>query len=95
LGVEADPQVPLPAADRELLVSISHQASEALQRARLLEEARGHARRERLIRDIADKMQRATDLASLLQTAAEELVRALDASRASVQMGTMEELLRE
>jgi GAF domain-containing protein len=95
LGVYSDPQVPLGAEDRRLLESISHQASEALQRARLLEEARDRARRERLIRDIADRMQRATDLESLIRVAAEELVRALGASRAYVRMGMPEELVQE
>ena len=95
LGVYSDPQVPLGTEDRQLLESISRQAGEALQRARLLEEARDRARRERLIRDIADRMQRATDLESLIKVAAEELVRALGASRAYVRIGMAEELVQE
>jgi hypothetical protein len=95
LGVYGEPQVPLGKEDRQLLESISRQASEALQRARLLEEARDRARRERLIRDIADRMQRATDLESLIKVVAEELIRALGASRAYVRMGVPEELVHE
>jgi GAF domain-containing protein len=95
LGVRGSPQDPLTAEERELLESIARQASEALQRARLLDEARGRARRERLIRDIADRMQRAIDLQSLIRIASEELVSALGASRAYVRMGTPDELLQD
>jgi len=95
LGVYGEPQVSLGTEDHQLLESISRQASEALQRARLLEEARDRARRERSIRDIVDRMQGATDLESLIKVAAEELVRALGASRAYVRMGMPEELVQE
>jgi len=95
LGVYGEPQVPLGTEDRQLLESISRQASGALQRARLLEEARDRARCERLFRDIANRMQRATDLESLITVAAEELVRALGASRAYVRMGIPEQLVQE
>ncbi len=95
LGVRGDSRNPLTEQERELLQSISRQTSGALQRARLLDEARDHARRERLIRDIADEMQRATDLQSLITIAAEELVRALGATHAYIRMGTREELLRD
>ena len=95
LGVYGDPQAPLTGEDRQLLESIARQASEALQRARLLEEARERARRERLIRDIADDMQRATDLETLIRVAAEGLARALGATRAYVRMGLPEALVEE
>jgi hypothetical protein len=95
LGVRGDSQQPLTGEEHELLESISRQASEALQRARLLDEARQRAQRERLIRDITDKMQRATDLQSLARIAAEELVSALGATRVDVRIGTPEELVQE
>ncbi len=95
LGVSGDPQLPLTEDDRQLLESISRQASEALQRARLLEEARERARRERLIRDISDRMQRATDLETLTRAAAEGVVDALGASHVYVRMGTSEGLGEE
>ena len=95
LGVRGGSRHSLTEEERELLESISRQTSSALQRARLLDEARDHARRERLIRDIADKMQRATDLQSLLTIAAEELVHALGATHTYIRMGTREDLLRD
>lgn len=91
LGVSGDPRRPLAEDDRQLLESISRQASEALQRARLLEEARERARRERLIRDISDRMQRATDLETLLKVASQGLVEAFGALRVYARMGIFEE----
>jgi PAS domain S-box-containing protein len=95
LGVRDDVNHPLSAEDRELLVGLSEQVAAALQRARLLEQTQSRARRERVIRDIADRMQRAADIESLMRIMAEELRRALGASRAYVQMGTEDELSRE
>jgi GAF domain-containing protein len=91
LGVCGDPGAPLSDADRELLKAISRQASEALQRARLLEEAEQRARREQLIRATSDAMQRATDLESLIEAAAEGLVEALGACSVYVRMGVFGE----
>jgi GAF domain-containing protein len=93
LGVRQDPDRPLAPREQELLRAIAEQVTEALQRAQLLERSGSQAMRERMIRDIADKMQRATDMRSLLRIAAEELTRALGASRAYVHMGSEEELL--
>jgi GAF domain-containing protein len=90
LSVSDDPQRPHSEEDRELLESISRQASEALQRARLLEAARERARRERLIRDISDRMQRATDMESLIAAAAEGLAEALGVSGVYVRIGMLE-----
>jgi GAF domain-containing protein len=95
LGVREDAAHPLSAQERELLSGISEQVAAALQRARLLEQTQSRARRERVIRDIADRMQRAVDVESLVRVTAEELARALGASRAYVRMGTEDELSRE
>jgi len=57
LGVYEDPDRPLLGEEREVLRGISGQVTEALQRAQLLEQAQSRAGRERLIRDIADKIQ--------------------------------------
>jgi PAS domain S-box-containing protein len=95
LGVREDADRPLSTQERELLSSITEQVAAALQRARLLEQTQSRARRERVIRDIADQMQRAADVESLVRIAAEELTRALSASRAYVQMGTEDELSSE
>ena len=95
LGVYEDPDRPLLGEEREILRDISGQVTEALQRAQLLEQAQSRAGRERLIRDIADKIQRATDLQSLMRITSEELRRALKGTRAYVRMGTEEELTQD
>jgi GAF domain-containing protein len=92
LGIREDPDHPLSPEDRVLLRGISEQVAAALQRARLLEQTQSRARRERVIRDVVDRMQRAADMESLMRIAAEELTRALGASRAYVKMGTEDEL---
>ncbi len=71
-----------------LYEALSDQAAVALERAQLWEEAQRRAERERLIGDISDQMQRATDISSLLRIAATGLNRALDGSRAFVQLST-------
>jgi len=95
LGVYEDPDHPLLGEDRNVLRDISGQVTEALQRAQLLEQAQSRASRERLIRDIADKIQRATDLSSLMRITSEELLRALRGTRAYVRLGTEEELTQD
>jgi PAS domain S-box-containing protein len=94
LGIYEDRDAPLSAQDRDLLRSISVQVTEALERAQLFENAQSRAGRERAIRYITDRMQRAADLESLMRIAAEELKRALGASRAYVRMGTARDLAR-
>jgi GAF domain-containing protein len=95
LGVQEDADHPLSAQERELLSGVSRQVAAALQRARLLEQTQSRARRERVIRDIADRMQRAVDVESLVRVTAEELTRALGASHAYVRMGAEDELSSE
>jgi GAF domain-containing protein len=78
-------------------IAIAEAASErmalALENARLLEETRGLAARERVIREIADQMQQATDLETLVRITAEELNRVLGGSRAYVRMATEASLM--
>lgn len=92
LGVYEEPDHALSARERELLRSISDQVTEALQKARLLEQTQSRAGNERVIRDIADKMQQATDVESLMRVVAEEVNRVLHASRVYVRMGTESDL---
>jgi GAF domain-containing protein/ABC-type uncharacterized transport system substrate-binding protein len=79
----------------DLAQAITEQASQALERARLFQETQRRVTRERVIREISDKMQRATDQESLMRVAAEELNRILGASRTYVRLGTEEELRHE
>jgi len=70
----------------ELLDALSAQIAQALDRARLYEATQRRAAREGAIREIADEMQRATDMNSLLRITTESLNRALHSSRVYVRM---------
>lgn len=73
--------------DAALLSTIASQVAAAFQNARLLEQVQRTARRERLIHEIATKVRRAPDFRTILETTTRELGRALNAARASVQLG--------
>jgi GAF domain-containing protein/ABC-type uncharacterized transport system substrate-binding protein len=79
----------------ELAQAITEQASQALERARLFQETQRRVNRERIIREVSDKMQRATDQEALMRVTAEELNRILGASRTYVRLGTEDELRRK
>ncbi|MEW5872419.1 MAG: GAF domain-containing protein [Chloroflexota bacterium] len=66
----------------ELLQTLSEQLSVALESARLFEETRRRAERERLTAEITAKVRSSDDPQVILQTAVSELRRALQASRA-------------
>lgn len=67
-----------------LLKSISEQLGIALESARLYEETRRRAERERLTGEITAKMRSTNDPQAILETAVRELRRALQASRAQI-----------
>jgi GAF domain-containing protein len=68
--------------------SVNRQAAIALRSARLYEEAQRRAHREQLIREITSRMRGTPDLETILNTAVEELGKALGVSRAFVRLGT-------
>lgn len=76
----------------QLYEMLSDQAAVALERARLLEQAQRRAARERLIGQITDQMQRATDMEDLMRITAEGLNSMLGGSRTFVRMGTVGDL---
>jgi GAF domain-containing protein len=90
LGVMAVQSYTTPRAfdehDRELMAALANQTATALQNARLFEQTRARAERERVTREITDQIQRATDIESLMRIAAEELNKTLGASRVYVRM---------
>jgi GAF domain-containing protein/HAMP domain-containing protein len=76
-----------------LVEAVTSQVALALENARLFEEAQARAEREQLVGDIADKMQRASDMDSLVQYAIQNLQSAFGASYVVVHLGTEDELL--
>ena len=69
-----------------MLEALGEQLSTALESARLYQDTQRRAARESTIREIADDMQRATDMQSLLRITAEGLNRTLRSSRVYVRM---------
>jgi GAF domain-containing protein len=70
-----------------LLETLTEQLGVALEGARLYQDAQRRAARERLTREITDKMRRATDVEGIVQTVVDELFGALGTSRAFVRLG--------
>ena len=78
---------------RDLLSSIANQSAIAIQNANLFEQAQARARRERLIREITDKIRGQTGLDAILQTTVVELGKALGTSHTAIRLGTETELV--
>lgn len=70
-----------------LMETLTEQLSVALESARLYQDAQHRAARERLTREITDKMRRATGVEGIVQTAVDELFDVLGASRTFVRLG--------
>lgn len=70
-----------------LLELLADQLGTALEGARLYQDAQRRAARERLTRDITDKMRRAASIEGVVQAAVDELFDALGTSRAFVRLG--------
>jgi len=70
-----------------LYEALSDQASVALERAQLLEEAQRRAEREQLARQMIDRIRRAADIERALQTTAEELSQVLRVPHVSIELG--------
>ncbi len=71
---------------RRLYEMLSDQAAVALERARLLEETRQRAAREKLIGDLAARVRAGLTLEQVLQTAVREIGQTLGAARVAVQL---------
>ncbi len=69
-----------------LLETLSEQLGVALESARLYQDTQRRAARERLIGEVTDRMRRAADMDTLLQTAIREMAAVLGAPNAFVQL---------
>jgi GAF domain-containing protein len=70
-----------------LMETLTEQLSVALESARLYQDAQHRAARERLTREITDKMRRASGVEGIVQTTVDELFDVLGASRTFVRLG--------
>ena len=82
---DADPDREWTPNELALTRAVAGEVSVALENARLIEETEGRAQREARLNQIAQQLRRATDIDSILQTAAEQLSQALDTSHAQAQ----------
>jgi DNA-binding LacI/PurR family transcriptional regulator/GAF domain-containing protein len=88
LGFKADRRSEEWSVENIVLVEgIGEQFALAAENLRLLDETQRRAARERLTRDITDKMRRAASIEDVVQTAVDELFSALGSSRAFVRLG--------
>lgn len=87
LNVESE----LPSAyaenDEELLGTLGGSLAAIIANARLLEQIRAQADRERILFEITDKIRRTTDMETILATTASELTRAVGATSARIKIG--------
>jgi hypothetical protein len=77
--------------DVALVTAITDQLAQTIESLRLLDETQRRAVRERLTREITDKMRRAVDMDDLMQTAIREMAAALGTSSTFVQLSTLPE----
>ena len=79
--------------DITVLQTMADQVAIAIDNARLLEQTRRRAERERQVRTITDRVRRAPDREMILRTVLQELGQMLGASESVIQLGTREQLL--
>ena len=86
LNVESEQLAAYAESDEELLGTLGGSLAAIIANARLLEQIRAQAERERLLFEISDKIRRTTDMQTILATTASELTRALGASSARIKL---------
>jgi len=74
--------------DIAMAEAVAEQVAQAVENLRLMSEAQRRAAHERLVSEISDQMQQATDMAALMRIAAERLNSVLGGSHVFVRMGT-------
>ena len=88
LNVESEQVAAYAENDEELLGTLGGSLAAIIANARLLEQIRAQAERERILFEISDRIRRTTDMQTILATTASELTRALGASSARIRLGT-------
>ena len=87
LNVESEQTSAYAENDEELLGTLGGSLAAIIANARLLEQIRAQAERERILFEISDKIRRTTDMETILATTASEVTRAVGASRAKIKVG--------
>jgi GAF domain-containing protein len=87
LNVESEQLNAYTETDEELLGTLGGSLAAIIANAKLLEQIRAQAERERVLFEITDKIRRTTDLQTILTTTVSELTRATGASRVRIKVG--------
>ncbi|MEP6894412.1 MAG: GAF domain-containing protein [Chloroflexota bacterium] len=87
LNVESEQLAAYTETDEELLGTLGGSLAAIIANARLLEQIRAQAERERVLYEITDKIRRTTDMQTILITTVSELTRAVSANRAHIRVG--------
>jgi GAF domain-containing protein/HAMP domain-containing protein len=77
--------------DLALIQAVADQVAQAVENARLLEQTRRAAQRERALGESTDRIRRSPEMERILQTAAEELARHLKTSHVAVRLSPIPE----
>jgi GAF domain-containing protein len=88
LNVESEQLSAYAENDEELLGTLGGSLAAIIANARLLEQIRAQAERERVLFEISDKIRRTTDMETILTTTVSELTRAVGATGAKIRLGT-------
>ncbi|MGE5073588.1 MAG: GAF domain-containing protein, partial [Anaerolineae bacterium] len=86
LNAESEQPAAYSQDDEEMLGTLGGSLAAIIANARLLEQIRAQAERERLIYDITSKIRRSTNIETILSTTASELTRAVGARRAQIKI---------
>jgi GAF domain-containing protein len=87
LNVESELPSAYTETDEELLGTLGGSLAAIIANARLLEQIRAQAERERVLYEITDKIRRTTDMQTIITTTVSELTRAVGANRAYIKVG--------
>lgn len=87
LNVESEQLSAYAENDEELLGTLGGSLAAIIANARLLEQIRAQAERERILFEITDKIRRTTDMDTILATTVSELTRAVGANHARIKLG--------
>ena len=75
--------------DLEMMSTLALQVAAGLQNVRLLEKSYRQAERDRLVAEISNKMRRAVDMDTLIQTTLREISKAIPVPEAYIQLGVI------
>jgi GAF domain-containing protein len=90
LNVESEQVAAYTENDEEMLGTLAGSLAAIIANARLLEQIRRQAERERTLYEVTSKIRRSTDIQTILATTASELTRAVGARRAQIRIDSSE-----